>query len=94
MHATVDSSRAEVACLGRRRHVSRTEEIGPAVRNNLDVCRSGTDLLAAFDDSVPQSRDAFFKSREALEHGCVRAGGPIALGAIRCPHMLASINRD
>ena len=95
MHPIVDSKRAELAELCRRRGVQRLELFGSAARVDFDEAHSDLDFPVSFGADHPGSALEYrFGLKNDLELLFARQVDLVSQDSIRNPYILATIERD
>jgi len=95
MHPIVESKRAEVAELCRKRGVRRLELFGSAARDDFDEASSDLDFLVDLGTDLSISPlDSFFGLKDQLEELFGRSVDLVSEGSVRNPYILATIQRD
>ena len=84
--------REDLRALCCRFHVQWLDLFGSAARGDFDPERSDVDFLVEFDRSAPlHPFDSYFGLKEALEELLGRPVDLVEAGAVRNPHLKASI---
>lgn len=95
MHPIVESKRAEVTELCRRRGVRRLELFGSAARDDFDVARSDLDFLVEFEEARGGSAlDSWFGLKDELESIFARPVDLVAFDAVVNPYVRSSIRKS
>lgn len=95
MHPHIESRRATLEALCRRRGVARLEVFGSAAGEGFDPTRSDVDLLVDFGTTAaPSPLDEYFGLKAELEAVLERPVDLLERGAIKNPYLLASIEQS
>ncbi|MBA4177907.1 MAG: DNA polymerase III subunit beta [Leptothrix sp. (in: Bacteria)] len=95
MHPIVESKRAELAELCRRRGVRRLELFGSATRDDFDLARSDLDFLVELGDAPRGSAlDSWFGLKDDLESMFGRQVDLVSFDAVVNPYIRANIRKS
>ena len=93
MHPAIAQHRAAIAVICQRYGIQRLEVFRSAARaHDFDPDRSDADFLVQFAPEVHAGLAEFFGAKQALEQLLGRGVDLVEPGAVRNPHVLASIN--
>jgi uncharacterized protein len=87
----IDNQREAINDLCRRRHVTRLEVFGSAVRDDFDPEHSDIDFLVEFDLQDARALDTYFGLKEDLESLLGRPVDLVMPSAVRNPFVRARI---
>ena len=95
MHPAITQHLTGIATICQRFHVCRLEVFGSAARTDeFNPATSDVDFLIEFADGATPGLQDFFGAKTALEDLLGRTVDLVEPGAVRNPHVLASINRN
>ncbi len=95
MHPIVESMRAEVAEVCRRRGIRRLELFGSAARDDFDEARSDLDFLVEFEEAREgPGLESWFGLKDELESMFDRPVDLVSYDAVVNPYVRASIRKS